>query len=97
MVAHLSVGLYSSFVLGGLEGHVSRDCTMETKAKSCYKCGEEGHLVRFSRSFLLSRRAKLVLSSLGNVLAMRPQKVVLLVDSLAELARSAIAAERRDI
>jgi hypothetical protein len=32
--------------LGGLEGHVSRDCTMETKPKSCYKCGQEGHIVR---------------------------------------------------
>jgi len=32
---------------GGLEGHVSRDCTMEQKAKSCYRCGREGHIVRF--------------------------------------------------
>lgn len=31
---------------GGLEGHVSRDCTSETKPKSCYKCGQEGHIVR---------------------------------------------------
>lgn len=30
---------------GGLEGHVSRDCTSEAKAKSCFKCGKEGHLV----------------------------------------------------
>lgn len=35
-------------ILGGLEGHVSRDCTMEQKAKSCYKCGQEGHIVRQS-------------------------------------------------
>ncbi|KAJ7182314.1 hypothetical protein C8R43DRAFT_940471 [Mycena crocata] len=31
---------------GGLEGHVSRDCTMEAKPKACYKCGVEGHLSR---------------------------------------------------
>lgn len=30
---------------GGGEGHVSRDCTGETKPKACYKCGQEGHLV----------------------------------------------------
>lgn len=32
--------------LGGTEGHISRDCTMEQKAKTCYKCGQEGHIVR---------------------------------------------------
>ncbi|KAI0261398.1 hypothetical protein BC834DRAFT_479244 [Gloeopeniophorella convolvens] len=32
--------------VGGMEGHVSRDCTMEQKAKSCYRCGQEGHIVR---------------------------------------------------
>jgi hypothetical protein len=32
--------------VGGMEGHVSRDCTMEQKAKSCYRCGREGHIVR---------------------------------------------------
>jgi len=32
--------------IGGMEGHVSRDCTMEQKAKSCYRCGREGHIVR---------------------------------------------------
>jgi hypothetical protein len=43
---------------GGMEGHVSRDCTMEQKAKSCYRCGREGHIVRcvlrprFAVSFL---------------------------------------------
>ena len=35
---------------GGLEGHVSRECTMETKAKSCYKCGQEGHIVNTPQS-----------------------------------------------
>ena len=33
-------------VTGGLEGHVSRDCTMEPRAKSCYKCGQAGHISR---------------------------------------------------
>ncbi|KAJ7470174.1 hypothetical protein B0H11DRAFT_687673 [Mycena galericulata] len=32
--------------LGGLEGHVSRDCTAEAKPKACYKCGQEGHISR---------------------------------------------------
>ena len=31
---------------GGAEGHVSRDCSAPAKAKSCYKCGQEGHIVR---------------------------------------------------
>ena len=35
---------------GGMEGHVSRDCTMEQKAKSCYRCGREGHIVRWVSS-----------------------------------------------
>lgn len=26
----------------------SRDCTAATKPKSCYKCGQEGHIVRYS-------------------------------------------------
>ena len=29
-----------------MEGHVSKECTAETKAKTCYKCGQEGHIVR---------------------------------------------------
>ena len=41
--SHLLV--YQFFVKGGMEGHLSRDCTTEPKAKSCYKCGEEGHIV----------------------------------------------------
>ena len=28
------------------EGHLSRDCPAERKAKACYKCGDEGHLSR---------------------------------------------------
>ncbi|KAF9072981.1 hypothetical protein BDP27DRAFT_1319752 [Rhodocollybia butyracea] len=35
----------STHFSGGGEGHVSRDCTQEAKAKSCYKCGQEGHIV----------------------------------------------------
>lgn len=38
---------------GGMEGHVSRDCSMEQKAKSCYRCGREGHIVRSLLHFLL--------------------------------------------
>ncbi|KAH8117402.1 hypothetical protein DFH11DRAFT_1008382 [Phellopilus nigrolimitatus] len=30
---------------GGNEGHISRECTGETKAKTCYKCRQEGHIV----------------------------------------------------
>ncbi|ELU40678.1 zf-CCHC domain-containing protein [Rhizoctonia solani AG-1 IA] len=30
----------------GVEGHVSRDCTMEAKPKTCYKCNETGHISR---------------------------------------------------
>ena len=37
---------------GGGEGHVSRDCTQEAKAKSCYKCGQEGHIVSVHACFL---------------------------------------------
>ncbi|KNZ76243.1 DNA-binding protein HEXBP, partial [Termitomyces sp. J132] len=29
------------------EGHVSRDCTKEAKPKSCYRCGEEGHISQY--------------------------------------------------
>ncbi|KAK0239493.1 hypothetical protein EDD85DRAFT_451644 [Armillaria nabsnona] len=44
----LPKGRHPYLVTCGLEGHVSRDCTGETKAKSCYKCGLEGHIVRVS-------------------------------------------------
>jgi cellular nucleic acid-binding protein len=48
-VISLLSSFYSVFMIsaGGMEGHVSRDCTMEVKAKSCYKCGQEGHIVCF--------------------------------------------------
>jgi Zinc knuckle len=39
--------VYATYDVGGMEGHVSRDCTMEQKAKSCYRCGREGHIVRY--------------------------------------------------
>lgn len=39
--------------VGGMEGHVSRECTLEAKAKSCYKCGQEGHIVRIVFLFFL--------------------------------------------
>ena len=39
---------------GGMEGHVSRDCSMEQKAKSCYRCGREGHIVRSFLHFLVT-------------------------------------------
>ncbi|KAI0253474.1 hypothetical protein BJV78DRAFT_179517 [Lactifluus subvellereus] len=39
--------VYATYGVGGMEGHVSRDCTMEQKAKSCYRCGREGHIVRY--------------------------------------------------
>jgi len=37
---------------GGGEGHVSRECTQEAKAKSCFKCGQEGHIVSVHACFL---------------------------------------------
>jgi Zinc knuckle len=43
--------LYAMYGVGGMEGHVSRDCTMEQKAKSCYRCGREGHIVRYFISY----------------------------------------------
>lgn len=54
-------------LIGGGDGHVSRDCTQEAKAKTCYKCGEEGHIVR-RRITLLSYQQLIFSFSLGNVL-----------------------------
>ena len=31
---------------GGGEGHVSRDCGKDAKPKTCYSCGQEGHIVK---------------------------------------------------
>lgn len=33
-------------IIGGGEGHLSKECTAEPKPKKCYKCDEVGHLVR---------------------------------------------------
>lgn len=51
-------------LIGGGDGHVSRDCTQEAKAKTCYKCGEEGHIVR-RRIALLSHQQLIFMFSLG--------------------------------
>jgi hypothetical protein len=32
---------------GNMGGHISSQCTMEPKAKSCYTCQQEGHIVCF--------------------------------------------------
>ncbi|KAJ6472821.1 hypothetical protein DFH09DRAFT_1219251 [Mycena vulgaris] len=45
---------------GGLEGHLSPDCTAETKPKSCCKCGTEGHIGHSSRD-CPSRRSALAI------------------------------------
>jgi Zinc knuckle len=45
LLSRVAFGIVDDRV-GGMEGHVSRDCTMEQKAKSCYRCGREGHIVR---------------------------------------------------
>ncbi|KAH8928547.1 hypothetical protein BT69DRAFT_1277041 [Atractiella rhizophila] len=43
----------------GETGHMSRDCPQERKPKSCYKCGEEGHLsVRLCSAQCLSEEGK---------------------------------------
>ena len=33
-------------LLGGEEGHVSRECSAPQKEKACYRCNEIGHLSR---------------------------------------------------
>ena len=33
-------------LLGGEEGHVSRECNAPQKEKACYRCNEVGHLSR---------------------------------------------------
>jgi Zinc knuckle len=89
---------------GGMEGHVSRDCTMEQKAKSCYRCGREGHIVRcilrprFQDFFLVTslRCSLLVLfGDLSRAIAPNLRAApVDLEDQVAVLARNAIAAAR---
>ena len=74
----------------------SRDCTGETKAKSCYKCGQEGHIV--SRITPLTPRTHSL--SLVTALMQQPAVVVVVVaatrvDAITA-APSAIAAARLD-
>lgn len=66
---------------------------MEAKAKSCYKCGQEGHIVRLRRSSPLSFTQALLLFS--PVTAPTTLEAIL-VDTLLEvlLVPSAIAAAR---
>jgi len=54
---------------GGGEGHVSRDCTQEAKAKSCYKCGQEGHIVSVHARFRIDHQQSIcsLVIALGNL------------------------------
>lgn len=56
---HLEISIFA----GGAEGHVSRDCTMEAKPKSCYKCGQEGHIVSLNPTWRNSSSYKSVVVS----------------------------------
>ena len=81
--------------VGGMEGHVSRDCTMEAKAKSCYKCGQEGHIVRVS--FVRpSRRTHCVHSRVTAPRASVAPAPAMVADSAVGLVRSATAVARLD-
>ncbi|KAI6098393.1 hypothetical protein EDD16DRAFT_560540 [Pisolithus croceorrhizus] len=76
--------------VGGMEGHVSRDCSMEAKAKSCYKCGLEGHIVRCPASLFYISLIRLTPSS--PVIALKT--VVATVADSDLLARNVTVAER---
>lgn len=69
---------------GGMEGHVSRDCTMEQKAKSCYRCGREGHIVRVVPCVTPLAQLVLKLSKKSRAIALRPGVVpaVVLADTV---------------
>ena len=82
-----------------MEGHVSRDCSMEQKAKSCYRCGQEGHIVRCLSSITLSCDliamlfySRVIVLNLKAALAALEGPVVAVV--VVVLARNAIAAAR---
>ena len=48
--SYAGAGNSLQFMLGGGEGHLSKECTEAQKPKACYKCGAEGHLVRYRSS-----------------------------------------------
>jgi len=71
---------------GGAEGHVSRDCSAPAKAKSCYKCGQEGHIVR--RVILLAFKVPDVIHAFSS-----PETALKLVTLRVVGATAAAAAE----